>query len=182
MKKTLSILLASTLMLTMLTGCNIPGRAKVSAVERYEVSELQSRDGVMLRVSTGNNDEMSSSDDEWSRTSYEIMWDGTIMRDVNYMLSGSISDDPVALSEEDYRTLYEFAEGAYLNDTYAEYSEQASDGAVWTYTYYPTDKEDSVCLYRGYAYDNEELSQIQNIVKSYFPNEEYYGPLHTEDQ
>jgi hypothetical protein len=181
MKKVI-VLLASLLMLTMLTGCNITGRTTVSTIESYEVSDLQSRDGVMLRVSTGNSGEMSRSDDEWSSTSYEIMWDGTIKRDVNYMLSGSISDDPVTLREEDYRTLYEFAESVYLNNTFAEYSEQAADGATWTYTYYPLDSDESVCLYRGYTYDNEELCQIQDIVSSYFPEEDYYGPLHTEDQ
>ena len=186
MRKTLSVVLASTLMIAVLTGCPVKGKEKdittIETIAEVGLSELQAREGCMLRVSKGNCGEMCNTDDEWSSTSYEISWDGKIVRNVNYMLSGSITNEAVTLSEEDYMTLFRFAESAYINESYAEYSEQAADGASWSYVYFPEDCEDSVCLYRGYAYSNEELCQIQEIVKSYFSDETYYGPLHTADQ
>ena len=185
MKKNISILLVSTIMLTMFTGCNFPGRAteitKIESPDKEEISEIQSREGLMLKVSQSNCDEISRDEDVWVSTSYEIMWDGTITRKVNYMLSGCIEDESVTLNEEDYLTVYVFAESTYINESYSDHSEQGSDGASWNYVYYPTDSDEAVCLYSGYAYSDEDLRQIQDIVSSYFPDEEYYGPLNSEE-
>lgn len=185
MKKNISILLVSTITLTLLTGCNIPGRAteitKIESPDKEEISEIQSREGLMLKVSQSNCDEMSRDEDVWVSTSYEIMWDGTITRKVNYMLSGCIEDESVTLNEEDYLTVYVFAESTYINESYSDHLEQGSDGSSWNYVYCPADSDEAVCLYSGYAYSDEELRQIQDIVSSYFPDEEYYGPLYSEE-
>jgi len=187
MKKTLSLVLASTLMIAMLTGCpaekaKVTRETTVESIREIDLTELRSREGCMLRVSNGNCGEMCSADDEWSSTSYTINWDGTISRNVNYVVSGCITDEAVTLSEEDYLTIYRFAESAYENETFADYSENVCDGESWSYYYHPDNSEESVCLYGGYAYNNDALCKIQEIVKSYFEQEEYYGPLHTADQ
>ncbi len=101
MKKMLSAILVSTLLIAVLTGCPVKGMEKevntIESIAEVSVSELRSRDGNMLRVSRSNCGEMSSTNDEWSSTYYVITWDGKIVRDVNYMLSGSITDEAAAV-------------------------------------------------------------------------------------
>lgn len=166
MKKFLAIVL-TLLMLVSLAGC-------MKKVQKIPISDLKSRDGLMLVIGT----ELGGSSDSEDRVvsiEHEIFWDGKITQTKHH----SNSDDEsweLDLSDDDYMKFYEFAESAYLNDTY-RWVKKHHNSTTYTLDYYPAGGQGRVCLISGYSYGNEELSSAIELAESYFadfePEPEY---------
>lgn len=192
MKKPVSLMMATIMLFTagsatLMSGCGKSGSAAEVSQTMIEVSEpdldeLRTREGTMLYVGESYDGSVNEVDDYWTFCSYDISWDGKITRAVTYTLSGDVVEEDIVLSDEDYRALYMFAESAYLNNTFAEYSEKVDNGETWSFIYYPADIESGAPLYSGYCSENADLNRIKEIVRSYFTDFNVNGPLYVESE
>lgn len=159
MKKFLAIVL-TLLMLVSLAGC-------MKKVQKIPISDLKSRDGLMLVIGTEiDSSSDSEGEDRVVSIEHEIFWDGKITQTKHH----SNSDDEsweLDLSDDDYMKFYEFAESAYLNDSF-RWVKQYNRGHIYTFDYYPADGKGSVCLFSGSFSGNEELSNTIDLAESYF--------------
>ena len=144
-----------------LTGC-IP-------VKNISIDELQSREGIMLKISSSNEGPIDWYDnDRVTGSSYNIYWDGNIAKVDHHLESGDLVQKK-KLDSSDYMKFYKFAESAYLNKTFEHYSENdVLDGSTYSFTYFPDGKSKSVILYAGYCYSNKRLYGIAELAFSYF--------------
>lgn len=166
MKNSLSKMLTAVIAFMVLgtvclTGC-IP-------VKNTSIDKLQSRDGVMLIISSSYYGPIDWEDeDRVTGTTYNINWDGTISKVAHHLESGD-SEERKPLDSSDYMKFYRFAESAYLNNTFKNYSEtDVVDGSTYCFTYFPEDRDDGVILYAGYCYSNNKLYDIVKLAFSYF--------------
>lgn len=140
--------------------------------DRYSVpvnADRQSGTGPMLVIDSTVEGPVDYDDDDMALgTTYTIDWNGIITQTIEYAESGDVEVGSVALSPDDFHVFYEFAEDAYTNDTYVDYSELVDDGETYGFTYYPADGSGSVHLYGGYCYSNENLWGVVTLAKSYF--------------
>ena len=156
------------MILLVLTGCR-------KRVPKADINELQSREGVMLKISSSCHHPYNWSPngpiDRHEGDSYTIYWNGTVEKTAWYSISENIVLDGVSLSSEDYMYLYDFAEDAYLNDSFEGYREEICDGQTYSFMYYPADDDEPKDLYSGYCEDNEKLQGAINVVSKYFDPE-----------
>lgn len=130
-----------------------------------DIDKLKENSGLMLSVKESNWGEVSSAEDYYSHTFYDVYYDGTIIITDSY----NISPDSVAggqLSDEDYTTLYLFGINAATNDSFSDLEIAASDGTGWTFNFYDEDEKE-ILLYKGYTYGEKELEDIQDILIEY---------------
>ena len=162
MRKLLSIILAGIMILSF-TGC-------IEKDTKDNIDDLKSREGVMLVISSTIEGPIDYYDeDRLTGVTYSIDWDGTITMTYTYLSSGDVEVGKSSLSSEDYMTVYEFAEDAYLNDTYKDYVENdVMDGSTYGFRYYPADSSEGVHIFGGYCYSNEKLWNIISTAQSYF--------------
>lgn len=194
MKKIISVFLATAL-LAGLTACtynidkdiDIKVKTSMNTDETKETDEtditqkdgpsddLKSGDTLMFSARNGNWGEVCTTDDYWQSTNYEVYYDGTIKCIKSYNLSG-LSVGTTTLSDKDYKKIYDFAYDAYTNDSFSDYSEDGCDGENWSFVYYDSD-ENAHDLYSGYAYGNDDMTTIEDILESYQDDMEF-----TDDQ
>lgn len=153
-----------------ISGCSKIIPAISTSEPSIDLTELKSRDGVMLDISYSVEGPIDYYDDDRvTGGCFSICWDGTISRTNTRLSSGETEQESEVLSDEDYITVYRFAEDAYINDTYRDYSENdVCDGLTYGFTYYPPDKDNGVLLYGGYCYSNDALNGIVDLAYSYF--------------
>ena len=175
MKKLLCIIMFALMLTTGCTAMNI-GKLFEKKVPKADITQLQSNEGLMFSAGSTNRCMIDQDADMILSRTYQVNWDGTVTRRVNYSVSGCITDEAV-LSDEDYMKIYEFAEYARLNDPYKDHEEYACDGDTWGFTYYYSPSEDPFIIYSGYCYQLEEANEIKEILSSYFGRVDYYaGP------
>jgi hypothetical protein len=107
-------------------------------------------------------------DDRLLGVVYTINWNGTITKRSQYQSTGYIAEGTVSVHADDFHKFYNFAEYAYKNDPYKDYSENVMDGSTYGFVYYPAESSDRAVLYGGYCYDNEELWGMVELARSYF--------------
>lgn len=130
-----------------------------------DIDALKENDGVMLSIKHSDWGEVSSEEDYWSHTVYDVYYDGTIIITEEYNLSGS-NIAGGQLSDEDYITMYLFGVNAANNDSLSDVNIEASDGDAWSFTFYDED-ENAISLYSGYTYGEKQLEDIQDILIDY---------------
>ena len=168
MKKSLSkIFMAAVTIMVLGTVCL--GLAGCIPVKNVRLDELRSREGVMLMISSTVEGPIDwYDDDRITGSTYNINWDGSIER-VTHRLESGESAEKKMLDSEDYMKFYKFAESAYLNDTYKNYSEtDVCDGSTYCFRYFPDGKDKGVILYAGYCYSNKKLYGMVELAISYF--------------
>ena len=115
---------------------------------KVDIEDLHSYEGPMF--------EITSTNDADEDNSMVLFYDGTI----NY--SGGPNECLGYLQDEEYMTVYDFCIETVRNDTFADYHEDACDGATYRFVFYDEDGGSHV-LYEGYIYQNEELNAIRGI-------------------
>ncbi len=168
MKKSLSKTLTSIFSFIVL-GSLCPGLTGCIPVKKVSIEELQSREGIMLIISSTIEGPIDWYDeDRVTGTSYNIYWDGSIAK-VEHRLSSGDSELKKKLDPSDYMKFYKFAESAYQNKTFEHYFENdVFDGSTYSFTYFPDGKDESAVLYGGYCYSNKELYSMIELAYSYF--------------
>lgn len=130
------------------------------------VSDLQVRSGSMLYISTSNSGDIRPGADGYCLVSYSIYWNGEVCRSITLGKEKG-EYEYVTLSEEDYRKLYEFAQDAYENNTYA-YLTTDKDGTVWcNFSYLPPEDEEFT-IFSGYLPADNVFCPIIDLLDSYF--------------
>ena len=174
MKKSISILMGVVMVMGLASCGKAPKHRKdkdekVSSwlkVEKDDDDIIIDGDEMILSIGQSNWGLVCSDDDYWMSDRYEIYGDGTIKKTVTYNLSGATVMEE-QLSDDDLQTLYNFRQWCITADPFANYHEDACDGSGWSFGYYDEDGE-YVSFYSGYAYGNRDLSEIQDLVTSYF--------------
>lgn len=169
MKKGLTAFLTSLMIFSLvftlclgITGCG-------SKVSNVDISELQSREGLMFEVQSIINGPIDwSDDDRITGVTYSVYWDGSVTRTDHHAVSGNKVSGRTTVNSEDYLKIYKFAEDAYKNKTFRLYVETGVvDGSEYSFTYYP-DGSKGTCLYGGYCYSNKALMDMVDLVTDYF--------------
>ena len=136
--------------------------------EDIDIDELKENDGLMLSVKNSDWGEVSSEEDYWKYTTYDVYYDGTIIIDVEYNLSGSnIAGGQI--TDDDYVSVYLFGINTANNDSLSDLEIDACDGDAWSFTFYDED-ENAISLYSGYTYGETQLEDIQAILREYEEN------------
>ena len=130
-----------------------------------DINELKKLDGVMFSGNNSNCWMIIENMDTWINTEFVLYYDGTLEMTVNRNLTGSITQS-TQISDIDYMSIYDFAYDGYINETYKDYCEYVDDGAMWAFYFYDSDKSTHV-VYSGYAYSNEAMCDIEDILYSY---------------
>ena len=150
----------------ILAGCRKP-------VPKADIDELKAREGIMLKIGSSVQIAVDYTDEKsFLGSSCEIYWDGTIIRTLNYVNSQTVVKGITDLTPEDYMSVYNFAEDAYLNDTFKGYSENVMDGETYSFIYFPPDRSEGVWLYSGYCCGNKKMTDILDLTGAYFKNTE----------
>ncbi|MBO7450858.1 MAG: hypothetical protein J6U54_10870 [Clostridiales bacterium] len=127
--------------------------------------DIEKSSDLMFVASNSNWGLNSLMDDFWSYDYFKLYYDGTLEISVVYNISG-FDTQIVTISDDDLKTIYDFAYDAYANDTYKDYNEDASDGESWSFSYF--DQEgDEYAIYSGYTYGNESMIEIEEILHKY---------------
>lgn len=163
---------AAIMMCTGIAGCGMDPHARRTIDPGADIDELKSRGGVMFEIGSEIVGPINWDDeDPLTGVSFSINWNGTINRTSYYLNSGAVENGSAVMSDVEYLEVYNLAEDAYANNTYADYSEDdVMDGEMYSFVYYPVDREEGVHIYFGYCYSDEGLSNVVRIARSYFNN------------
>ena len=184
MKKLIGLVLATALMLGMVScSAEKPDRKKARKKKAdvvidndeikgkfddknisIDIDELKTNEGLMFYAGNGNAGLVCSMEDYWSGDSFYVYYDGKIEMSRTYNLSGTVTDE-CEISDEDYEKIYEFAYNAYINESFKDYEEDVCDGDTWYFKF--SDSEGEHTIYSGYAYNNEEMNDIKDILDKY---------------
>lgn len=145
----------------------------------FDYDKLRSRDGLMMYVGSTSYALQYEGSNDCTGIGYRIEWNGKITRTVGYQITDTLYDYAV-LNEEDYKTLYEFAELSRKKDPFKDYSERVYDGWIWEFEYYYSEDKDPFEIYKGYCYNQEDLQKVLDMLESYFPDIKYI-PAPTEE-
>lgn len=146
---------------------------------KIDYDKLRSREGIMMYVGSTSYELQYEGSNDCVGVGYRIDWNGNVIRTVGYQITDTLYDYAV-FSDEDYKTLYEFAESSRKKDPFKEYSEIVYDGWIWEFEYYYSEDEDPFEIYKGYCYNQEDLQKILEMLHSYFPEIKYI-PAPTEE-
>lgn len=144
-------------------------------VDETDIEALKEIDGIMFKGNNSNCWMIVDNMDTWINTEYVLYYDGTLEITVNRNLTGSITQT-TQISDVDYIFVYDFAYDGYVNETYKDYYEQVDDGDTWAYYFYDSDKSTHM-IYSGYAYSNEAMCFIEDILESYWNELDFSYPL-----
>ena len=131
-----------------------------------DIEELQSRSGYMMTISSNNSGQYSIYSDDYVISVYLIKWNGEITVTTTGKNYGETTEVAV-LSDEDYMTLYSFANDAKTYNTFAYYHEDGKNGLVWSFSYLPQDEEEFK-IYSGFISESEELNKMADLISSCF--------------
>lgn len=153
-----------------IAGCGKKDQETVSVATAADDDTMRKEQGVMLVVVSEIRGPVNKKvDDPVTVFAYSIDWNGTVIMTAHHTDSDDEEMGRAVLSSDDYKTVSEFAEDAYNNNTYKGYSENdVSDGETFSFIYYPSGVDSATHLYDGYCYSNESLWNIVTIVRSYF--------------
>ena len=153
-----TILISLLLSLCLLVSC-----------VKFDYDKLRSKEGIMMHVGSTSYALQYEGSNDCLGVGYRIDWNGNVTETVYYQITDPLYEYAV-LSDEDYKTLYEFAEFSRKIDPFKYYSENVCDGSIWNFEYYYSDGEDPFEIYEGYCYSQEDLQKILKILHSYFPD------------
>lgn len=154
-------LIAFLLSLCLLVSCSA-----------FDYDKLRSKEGIMMYVGSTSYAPLYEGSNDCIGIGYRIEWNGNITRTVVYQITDTLYDYAV-LNEDDYRTLYEFAELSRKKDPFKDYSERVCDGWIWEFEYYFSTDKDPFEIYEGYCYEQEDLQKVLDMLDSYFPDIKY---------
>ena len=105
---------------------------------------------------------LSSEEDYWSSTTFELNRNGELKMQKKYNLSG-IQEKTVQLTDEQVSYVCEIMESQkYEFDKF-----DGNDGSVWDFNYYD-DKGKEISDYSGYIYHNEKFLELEKFLYSHF--------------
>ena len=139
---------------------------------------LKKFEGYMFIARNGNSDEYDNNSDVWTSDYFMLKYDGTLEISVTYNLSGTVTNI-TTISDEDYKAIYDFAYNSYVDGTYDDYDEDGCDGDSWTFTFVDENGEEHR-LYMGYAYADESMNAVKDILKKYREAEDFSFTLPEE--
>lgn len=130
-----------------------------------DIDELKENDGEMFVVRYSNWGEVSIDDDFWSGSTYTIYYDGTIILEDSFNLSGDYVGG-MQLSDSDYIDIYLAGINAYNNDYYEDNSIELCDGTNSIFTFISPDGDERE-LFRGMIYEDSELAIVERALQDY---------------
>ncbi|MBR6986908.1 MAG: hypothetical protein IKH82_02415 [Clostridiales bacterium] len=177
-KRSFALLLLSVCLLASCSAAPKSGSGKRDK-KNVDYDELRAKEGIMFYMGSSNWGLMYEGNNDITGYSFVIEWNGHVTRSVYYQMTDTLYAE-TDLNDEDYKTLYEFAERCLKKDPFRNYSEEVYDGSTWCFEYYYSKDEEPFEIYDGYCYEQEELNEIIDMMCSYFPQIEYI-PVPVED-
>ena len=144
----------------LFTGCNVSKKAKAADVD---VESLRENSGKMLRITGTNTQAKDNDENNWTFITFEVDWSGKLTRSVGYRYTETLYREST-LTDEDYATLYLFAENAREKDPYKDYSEKNGTGTSWTFKYTYDKNEPAFKIYDGFCNNVKELNEITHML------------------
>lgn len=161
----------------LFTGCNVSKKAKAADVD---VESLRENSGKMIRITGTNTQAKDNDENNWTFITFEVDWSGKLTRSVGYRYTETLYREST-LTDEDYATLYLFAENARENDPYKDYSEKNGTGTSWTFRYTYDKSEPSFKIYDGFCNNVKELNEITHMLAVYFVPYNLTAPYSEDD-
>lgn len=150
---------ANKLISIVMTACIALGMAGCG-MSKTDIEELKKNDGVMLTITCSPQIAMTEEEYKSARAQQTVTYKGEAFN------PNPVKEAGVMMSDEDYRTIYEFCVNSVKKDKFKNYKEDVCDGETYTFTFYDTDGEKHI-IYSGYIYNNKELKNIRSIIKDY---------------
>lgn len=171
MKKLISIMIFLFIGLSV-AGCSSQSASQKETINGYTLEELKDLHEVMFTLTNSNSGETDISSDYWCYDSITVSYDGTVILEKIYNLSGAAVHLETELTEDDYQSLLDFLEKDFVKGK-CDIEVDACDGNTWRFIYYSPDGEE-LHKFHGYSYGIEKLENIQSMLYSYMP--EYEAP------
>ena len=170
-KRSFVALLLSVCLLASCTAAPNTGSGKKDK-KTVDYDELRAKEGTMFYMGTYSCCIQYEGENDWTSYSFVVEWNGHVTRRVCYQVTDTLYYE-ADLNDKDYEKLYEFSERCLKKDPFRNYSEEVCDGQKWWFDYYYSEDEEPFEIYDGYCYNEDELNEIIDMMRSYFPQIEY---------